>query len=296
MQIKMDKNTQRIVESAKGVGQRFVFNVASRFASMRSGEKYGAGMGSSLEFLDHREYQPGDDIRHIDWNALARSDKLTVKLFREEISPHLDILIDGSASMNLDDTAKYAALMSGVAVMRAAALNSGYNVSAWIIKDRCEKIPETNFDVERWRGTDCVYAGNTGKTLVTMPPPLKPRGVRILFSDLFWETEPETILRQLTNNAALVIIIQVVAKIDEEPDLLGNLRLVDSESGETLEVMADKPIIKEYIKNFNRHRNYWRDSCTKSGAFFTHLVAEDFIKDFVPQELLKTEILVAGGK
>jgi hypothetical protein len=64
MQIKMDKNTQRILESAKAVGQRFVFNVASRFASMRSGEKYGAGMGSSL-VLDHREYRPVC-IRHID--------------------------------------------------------------------------------------------------------------------------------------------------------------------------------------------------------------------------------------
>ena len=52
-----------------------------------SGRQLGALAGSSLEFKDHRDYQPGDDLRRIDWNAFGRSDKLTLKLFREEINP-----------------------------------------------------------------------------------------------------------------------------------------------------------------------------------------------------------------
>ena len=67
----------------------------------RTGSTLGARAGSSLEFRDYRGYEPGDDLRHVDWNAYARTDQLSVKLFREEVSPHLDVLIDGSRSMAL---------------------------------------------------------------------------------------------------------------------------------------------------------------------------------------------------
>src|SRR6476646_437313 len=65
----------------------------------RAGELLGRGTGSSLEFQEYREYVPGDDIRHLDWGAYARSDTLMVRLFREEISPRTEILLDASRSM-----------------------------------------------------------------------------------------------------------------------------------------------------------------------------------------------------
>ncbi|MEE3284389.1 MAG: DUF58 domain-containing protein, partial [Planctomycetota bacterium] len=68
-------------------------------ASGRAGELLGRGTGSSLEFQEYREYTPGDDIRHLDWAAYGRSDTLMVRLFREEISPRTEILVDASASM-----------------------------------------------------------------------------------------------------------------------------------------------------------------------------------------------------
>src|SRR5258708_12177625 len=68
-------------------------------AAGRSGELLGRGTGSSLEFQEYREYVPGDDIRHLDWGAYARSDMLMVRLFREEISPKTEILLDASRSM-----------------------------------------------------------------------------------------------------------------------------------------------------------------------------------------------------
>ena len=65
----------------------------------RTGELLGRGTGSSLEFQEYREYVPGDDIRHVDWAAFARSDALMVRLYREEISPRTEILFDASTSM-----------------------------------------------------------------------------------------------------------------------------------------------------------------------------------------------------
>ena len=53
----------------------------------RIGERLGSGTGSSLEFQDYRPYAPGDDLRHVDWAAYARSELLAVRLYREEVAP-----------------------------------------------------------------------------------------------------------------------------------------------------------------------------------------------------------------
>ena len=64
-----------------------------------TGELLGRGTGSSLEFQEYREYMPGDDIRHLDWAAYGRTDSLMIRLYREEISPRTEILLDASRSM-----------------------------------------------------------------------------------------------------------------------------------------------------------------------------------------------------
>src|SRR6187431_2387720 len=69
----------------------------------RAGERLGAGTGSSLEFQDYRPYAPGDDLRHVDWAAYARSELLAVRLYREEVAPRVDLVIDVSRSMAVTD-------------------------------------------------------------------------------------------------------------------------------------------------------------------------------------------------
>src|ERR671911_2948414 len=65
----------------------------------RIGERLGSGTGSSLEFQDYRSYTPGDDLRHVDWAAYARSELLAVRLYREEVAPRIDLVLDISRSM-----------------------------------------------------------------------------------------------------------------------------------------------------------------------------------------------------
>ena len=59
----------------------------------RVGERLGSGTGSSLEFQDYRPYVPGDDLRHVDWAAYARSELLAVRLYREEVAPRIDLVL-----------------------------------------------------------------------------------------------------------------------------------------------------------------------------------------------------------
>ena len=60
----------------------------------RIGERLGSGTGSSLEFQDYRPYAPGDDLRHVDWAAYARSELIAVRLYREEVAPRIDLVVD----------------------------------------------------------------------------------------------------------------------------------------------------------------------------------------------------------
>ena len=78
-----------------------------------AGERLGKGTGASLEFQDRRVYAPGDDVRHLDWAAYARTDQMMVRLYREEVLPTVELLIDGSRSMAVDpDKAQLAADLS----------------------------------------------------------------------------------------------------------------------------------------------------------------------------------------
>ena len=73
--------------------------VPSTALSGGAGDRMGRGTGASLEFTDFRDYVAGDDLRHVDWRAYARTDGLKVRLFRDEVAPHLDLVLDVSASI-----------------------------------------------------------------------------------------------------------------------------------------------------------------------------------------------------
>src|SRR4051794_15002342 len=100
--------------------------------------------GSSLEFRDHRGYEPGDDLRHIDWNAYARTDQLTIKQFREEVTPILDVVLDTSRSMDLEGSEKAGATVALASFFVPAATRSGYTHLAWVLGEKVQQLPNGN--------------------------------------------------------------------------------------------------------------------------------------------------------
>src|SRR5687768_6261542 len=84
---------------ARGWAGLFRLPLRQRVWRGGSGDFMGRGTGSSLDFQDHRAYAPGDDPRHINWQAYARTGPYSMKLFREEVRPLIDIVLDVSPSM-----------------------------------------------------------------------------------------------------------------------------------------------------------------------------------------------------
>ena len=189
---------------------------------------------------------------------------------------------------------KFNALTAMAAILIKASVNSGYSNNNWLIKDLCKRVEPVNLPLVKWPGFEADSNANTGKTICDFPPKLKNGAVRVFISDLLWNQEPMGILSRLSDGAAAVIVIQLVSDKDINPEIYGNMRLIDSETGEALELICDESLIDEYKSNFDIHSQYWKECCTKSGAVFSFIEAEKFLKDFVPDDLIKNEILILG--
>lgn len=119
----------------------------------RAGEHLGRGTGSSLEFQDRRHYQAGDDVRHLDWRAFARTGQLSVKLYREEVLPRLDLVVDTSASMSVGES-KPGLHLDLVVFLALAARRSGLSVKVILLDDRPRAL-----ELERLEGEGLELEG-----------------------------------------------------------------------------------------------------------------------------------------
>src|SRR6185437_8120988 len=195
-------NLREYLNEGERAGQRYALGLPRQTPRGATGAALGQRAGSSLEFKDYRDYQLGDDLRHIDWNAFARSDQLSVKLFREEITPHVDVVLDISRSMALEESAKAQAAVALTALLVTAAANAGYGHAAWLMGADLRPLPNGSARPSAWGDFELEHRGSPAQLLARGTPAWRPRGVRVLVSDLLWVGEPLLALKPFTDGAA----------------------------------------------------------------------------------------------
>ena len=272
-------------------GARFAFVATHRPPFGLAGLRLGARSGSSLEFQDHREYQPGDDLRFVDWGAYARSDKLVVKRYHEEVFPHVDLVLDGSRSMDLEGGEKGRAAVALSALVAAAAANADLTVTCWLAVDGCEKVIGGGLAPSAWEGIRLTGSRSPAAAFAAAPPALKPQGIRVFVSDLLFEDDPEPILALLSRNAAAVVVVQLLGAADADPGERGSVRLVDVESGAISEVRVDDASLRRYRDALKTHEESWTRAARRAGAALVTLVAEDVVKGWALEELVAAGLL-----
>ena len=163
--------------------------------------------GQSVEFLQHREYVPGDDLRRVDWKVWGRQDRLTVKEFEEETSLRLTLLVDGSASMDYRGGPTDARANGGrpskfetAAILAASlawlALSHGDAAGCAVFDDRVRRgLPPRSRSTQLAEICELLEAPrNAGPTafqpvLAGLASTLPPRGMVILVSDLLGDRD-----------------------------------------------------------------------------------------------------------
>ena len=271
----MDTTLRQALRDGEQLGIRYDLQIPQVAASGLTGSRSGRRAGSSIDFQDYREYQPGDDLRFIDWGIYARTDRLTVKLYREEVTPHLDLILDGSRSMNLEGTAKAGAVAKLSALLATAAANAQCTQAVWLSGEGFQRLANDTLTPAAWDKLELDSTRTLDQSFDILSPKLRRLGVRVLISDLLWPGEPLQILRRLRDGAAALFIIQLLGRDDATPPEHGNLRVVDSETGEESEIYIDSSIAKQYSQNLAQQQQSWADACRQSGAHMTTLIAED---------------------
>lgn len=287
----MNKSYREFLLEGERVGMRYSLAVPRTTSAALAGLQVGQRAGSSLEFKDHRDYQPGDDLRRIDWNAFARSDKLTVKLFREEISPHLDVILDGSRSMAVEPGVKAEAAVALAAALAVAAENASYSHSAWVTREGCAPVGNSGNRPSVWEQISFDHSGHPAESFASVPPKFRRQGLRIFISDLLWLGEPLQLLQLLSQNAAAVVVIQLLAEADANPVERGRMRLIDSETDEQREIFIDDAAIRRYREALARHLQNWNHACRQTGATMVEMSAEQLLAAWNLEALVKAEVL-----
>jgi uncharacterized protein (DUF58 family) len=297
----MSSTYAEALAAGERAAQRYLLTVPRTLTAGLGGVRLGRRAGSSLEFQEYRDYHPGDDPRHLDWSAYGRSDRLVVKLFREEVDPHVDLLVDGSRSMASDEpvtadaaagpapSVKAAAAAGLAALLAAAAARGGFSQSAWLLAAPCRALGPANARPRTWDGLSFDFRAAPraafASALARSPPPWRRRGVRVLLSDLLWDEEPRSILARLARGAAAVVVVQVLSADDAAPAPHGFVTLVDAESGETHDLLVDAAAVERYAAALAEHQRAWREACREIGAVMATVTAERLVDGWPPEEL-----------
>ena len=253
----------------------------------------GAGIGSSIDYQDHRPYVPGDDPRHIDWLAYARSGQHVMKLYREEVSPRLDLVVDVSTSMFYDRD-KLIRVLEVVYFCFESALRSAASFKVHLIRGSsvAEQSHEA-FSRGDWTWPERIEGKIHHPTLITIP--WRPGSVRILISDLLFESEPESMLATLNQARCQGVVLAPFTAAESDPDWEGYILFKDCETEERSPQWMHEDERKHYGRRYQQHFCCWREASRKYQVRLAQLRCEGSLADALKEEPLKAGIIETWG-
>src|SRR5437764_9543007 len=228
------------------------------FVGRMKGERKSKRRGSSVEFADHRQYSVGDDLRHIDWNVYGRLDRLFLKLFLEEEDLHFYTLLDTSLSMHFGEPTK---LHYGKQVAAALSFIGLVNHDR-VMLDTFSTTLDAGMSSVRGRSQmhrivgylDQLRAsGASDLTAAAKSFAIKHsgKGVVVIISDFLDKRGYEPALRYLLARNMDIYVIHVLSQEEVNPELVGDLRLVDAEDDDIAEITVSAPLLRRYKDNLN---------------------------------------------
>jgi Uncharacterized conserved protein (some members contain a von Willebrand factor type A (vWA) domain) len=260
-----------IRSSARIVAGRMRLPFRSRTWRGTGGNWQGAGVGNSIDFQDHRQYLPGDDPRYIDWQAYARTGHYTMKLYREEVSPRVDLVLDATASMALNEAKRRRSLETFYFALESA-LRSGASVRCFVT-----------------RGGTCVPWAVESAVIGGAPPesedrvdevpgaaltPWRSGSLRVWISDLLFPGSPESVLATMSASKGRGILLVVQCRDESDPDWSGNIEFVDCETGGVRSQHVGDDVVARYRDAYTRHFRLWREHARRHGVALARIAAE----------------------
>jgi len=252
------------------------------FSGKIHGERRSRCRGQSVEFADFRNYTHGDDLRFVDWNIYARLDRLFLKMFLEEEDLSLVIAIDASASMDFGTPNKMQYARRLAMALGYIGLVNNNRVSLFSFSDdRIERLTglrgrRRTREMGQWLlNLQPLGVGDFTAACRAVALGGQGRGVLLLISDFLFSDGFEKGLRSVAGRGFDVYALQLLAPEEIDParhGVLGDLRLVDSESAAEVEVTASSAVVQQYRERLDAHVASLREYCVRRSI--AHQVVE----------------------
>ena len=270
-------------------------------APVRGGLKGGrrsVKRGQSVEFADFRDYALGDDLRQLDWNVLARLEKLFIKLYVEEEDVTIHFLIDTSASMAAGRPSKLLFAKRVAAALGYIGLASEDRVAVLALggrtgrrqvavrgSGRVFRLLAALSGIEAADGvTDLLSAARHAGAQ------LSGRGVIVLVSDLL-DPNADRVIRELAATGSELIILHVLSPQELDPELEGDLRLVDVETGDGIDVTVDLATLDGYKARLEAWREGFADLAARRRATYVPLSSDLPLSELMFAELRRRQVV-----
>ncbi len=255
--------------------ERLAIQWQKSFPGLVGGHNISHFSGPGQEFLDHRQFHHGDDLRAVNWRAYLRLEKLFLKMFQVEPRIPVRIMLDSSNSMStgavskFDYARKLAAALCYVGLVRldticlqpfAHDLGDSFLCGG----GRHRFIPAVNFLENLKPGGQTNYFQVARDFISTYPQ----RGLLIIISDFLDDQDCERPLQYLADFGHELILLHVWDEEDRTPPWEGQLDLTDAETGAVLEIGFDDATRRGYTQAFDEYaKNVQRISLRNSGRY-----------------------------
>jgi uncharacterized protein (DUF58 family) len=241
--------------------------------------------GFSVEFAEHRPYQPGDDLRYLDWRILARADRWVVKQFEEETNLRATIVLDVSRSMDWSGAAtrltKLAYAERLTAALALLLLRQRDAVGLVRFDERVRSVVPPRSRRAQWQRVLAALADpGSGRAsdasvgLLQAARLVRRPGMVVLVSDLLLEPEAvERSLHELRAEGHDVTVLHLMDPAERDLLLAGDAVYVDPESG--LEVPATLADVRDvYRATVNDAITEWRRLCASASAAYATILTD----------------------
>jgi uncharacterized protein (DUF58 family) len=259
------------------------------------GERLSPKKGISIEFADYRHYAPGDDLRHLDWNILARLDRANIRTYRDEEELPVYLMVDASSSMSFGEPSKHSAACNLAGFLGHIALCGSDAVYPIVLTNGASEIRSLRGRSSLRRltqhlsgsmpeGSDLCGAIKRFCHASNLP------GMAILLTDGLDPDFPAT-LRSLAGRGHEIVLIHTLSDVELEPDLEGDLRLIDSEDGSTIEITATGGVLQEYRRKLTRFCEELEATCRRIGAHYLLINSKDSPEDIIIRKLRRLGVV-----
>lgn len=242
--------------------------------------------GRGMEFADYRQYAPGDDIRHIDWKAYKRLNRLLLRLFDEERDLPVYLLLDTSRSMaaagKFDQAKRVVAALAYIGLVhfdRVTILPFGDTLGRETAPGRGRNRIFSVFD--RLEELEAGGATDLYQSLRQFSARAMRRGMAIVVSDLLDPAGFESGLRVLTGAGHDVFVIHLVSEADRDVVAMGSVRFVDAESGEYRDVDVTPGLAKAYAEAWQAFADQIEMFCDQYRLVYVRASAEAPFEDVI---------------